>query len=87
MEDLLSSWDRSGYEKPGFDLALVGMGMTQEEAPGTPRAKNLRHFDTECIEDHGAYVDIAKRMVEIADGSLPVERRTRAAFLIDRNAA
>lgn len=72
VDDLLSSWGRAEYEEPGFSMTLVGVGMTQEEPPWTPRSKNLWHFDTECIEDHGSYVDIAKRMVEMADGSLPL---------------
>ena len=72
VDDLLSSWDRAEYEEPGFSMTLVGVGMTQEEPPWKPRSDNLWHFDTECIEDHGSYVDIAKRMVEMAEGSLPL---------------
>lgn len=72
VDSLLSSWDRAEYEKPGYDLTLVGVGMTQEEPPWKPRSDNVWHFDTECIEDHGAYADIAKRMVEMAGGSLPL---------------
>lgn len=72
VNDLLSSWDRSEYEEPGFNHTLVGVGMTQEKPPWTPRSTNLWHFDTECIEDHGAYVDIATRMAELAGGSLPL---------------
>jgi hypothetical protein len=72
VDDLLSSWDRTEYEEPGFSMTLVGVGMTQEEPPWTPRSQNLWHFDTECIEDHGAYVDIAKRLIEMAAGSLPL---------------
>ncbi len=72
VDDLLSSFDRADYEEPGFKMTLVGLGMTQEEPPWKPRSDNLWHFDTECIEDHGSYVDIAKRMVEMASGSLPL---------------
>jgi hypothetical protein len=72
VDDLLSSWDRAEYEKPGFNLTLVGIGMTQEEPPWTPRSDHLWHFDTECIEDHGAYAEIAERMVEMAEESLPL---------------
>jgi hypothetical protein len=48
------------------------LGMTQEEPPWTPYCDNLWHFDTECIEDDGSYVRIAKRMAEVAQGSLPL---------------
>lgn len=72
-DDLLSSWKREDYEKPGFDLVLVGLGMTEEQKPWRNHCVNLWHFDTECIEDHGDYKRIVERMVEMAQGSLPLE--------------
>jgi hypothetical protein len=71
--DLLTSWGREEYEKPGFDLLLVGLGMTEEQEPWRNHCTNLWHFDTECIEDHGDYKRIVERMVEMAQGSLPLE--------------
>jgi hypothetical protein len=62
IADLLSSWPREDYEKRGFDMVLVGVGMTEEQAPWRYRSDNLWHFDAECIEDHGSYVAIAKRI-------------------------
>jgi hypothetical protein len=53
-------------------MTLVCLGMTQEEPPWTPHCDNLWHFDTECIEGAGSYVRIAKRMAEMAQGSLPL---------------
>ncbi len=72
VSDLIRSWGREALDKPGYDLALVCLGMTQEEPPWTPHCDNLWHFDTECIEDDGSYVRIAKRMEEIAQDSLPL---------------
>jgi hypothetical protein len=72
-EDLLASWKREDYAKPGFDLVLVGLGMTEEQEPWRNHCINLWHFDTECIEDHGDYKRIVDRMVEMAQGSLPLE--------------
>lgn len=72
IEDLLSSWDRSDYEKPGYDLVLAGLGMAQEQSPWPWRSRNIWHIDFECIEDHGAYISIATRMAELAGGSLPI---------------
>jgi hypothetical protein len=69
-EDLLASWGREDYEKPGFDLVLVGLGMTEERQPWRKHCANLWHFDTECIEDHGDYKRIIQRMVEMTQGSL-----------------
>ena len=73
VDDLLTSWSREDYESPGFNLVLVGLGMTEEQPPWRPHSANVWHFDTECIEDHGSYVDIAERMKAIAQGSLPIE--------------
>ncbi len=72
-DDLLQSWDRVDYEKPGYDLILVALGMTEEQEPWRPHCVNLWHFDTECIEDHGDYKKIAERMAEMAQGSLTLE--------------
>ncbi len=71
-EDLLKSWGREEYEKPGFDIVLVGLGMTEEQEPWRNHCVNLWHFDTECIEDDGDYKQIVERMVEMAQGSLPI---------------
>lgn len=72
-EDLLKGWSRADYEKPGYDLVLVGLGMTEEQEPRRSHCVNLWHFDTECVEDHGDYKRIAARMAEMAKGSLPIE--------------
>jgi len=93
VDDLLESWDRAEYEKPGFDLVLVGLGMTEEQEPWRNHCVNLWHLDTECIEDDGAYVRIAGRMAEMAQGSLPLtqvcdhvdidERSAWVSFVLD----
>lgn len=72
-EDLLSSWDREEYEKPGFDLLLFSLGGTEEEEPWRNHCVNLWGFDTECIGDHGDYKRIVERMAEMAQGSLRLE--------------
>lgn len=73
LEDLLASWPRGKFEKPGYNTVLVGLGMTEERPPWRNHCENVWHFDTECIEDHGAYVRIAKRMRILAQGSLPID--------------
>jgi hypothetical protein len=70
--NLLESWSREAFEEPGFNLVLVGLGMTEEHPPWRNHCANVWHFDTECIEDDGAYVRIAQRMMEMAQGSLPI---------------
>jgi hypothetical protein len=73
VDDLLRSWSRDKYEGSGFDLVLVGLGMTEEAKPWRSHCVNLWHFDTECIEDNGDYRRIAERMVEMSQGSLSLE--------------
>ena len=73
VDDLLSSWDRSEYEEPGYTMVLVGLGMTEEQEPWRNHCVNLWHFDTECIEHKGSYVAIAQRMAEMTQGALVLE--------------
>jgi hypothetical protein len=46
--------------------------MTEEKPPWTTYCGNVWHFDTECIEGDDSYVRFAKRMTEMAQGSLPL---------------
>ena len=72
-ENLLASWPREQFEKPGFSMMLVGLGMTEEQPPWRNHSVNVWHFDTECIEGTGDYVRIAERMAELTQGSLVLE--------------
>ncbi len=72
VPDLVNSWGREALDEPGYNLTLVCLGMTQEEPPWTPHCQNLWHFDTECIDGDGSYARIAKRLAEMAQGSLPL---------------
>jgi hypothetical protein len=74
VDDLLASWKREEYEAEGYDLVLVGLGMTEEQEPWRDHCVNLWHFDTECIEDKGDYARIASRMAEMVQGGLPLEQ-------------
>ena len=64
VPDLVESWGREALDEPGWNLALVCLGMTEEKAPWTPHCENLWHFDTECIDGDGSYVRIARRMAK-----------------------
>jgi hypothetical protein len=66
-EVLLEEWSREQFEERPYELALIALGHEDE-----PRASNLWHFDTERIEDHGAYRTIAERFRGLADGDLPL---------------
>lgn len=72
-EHLLASSDKMDYENEPYLHLLIVMGGEQEEEPYRPLSANIWHLDTECIEDHGSYAVIARRMRDLADGALPLE--------------
>jgi hypothetical protein len=77
-EALAISFDRTAFESDPYRLALVVMGSEAEtEAQATPSgylSDQIWHFDTECIEDHGAYATITARLKTLAQGALPLEQ-------------
>ena len=73
VNDLLQSTRRHRYDKSEYDTLLVEMGMEPDEEPYQKRSANVWYFDTEAIEDHGDYIRIAERMVELTQGSLSLQ--------------
>jgi hypothetical protein len=73
IEELLSSWPRPHYERPGFHSVLFGLGFKEERPPWRPHCVNMCAIDRECIGPKGSYVRIAEEMKRIAEGSLPIE--------------
>ena len=79
-EALLVSSDREAFGRDPYRLLLCVMGgeaedETQAGETGHP-SDDIWHFDTECIEDTGAYAAIARRMSTLARGELPLEEIT-----------
>ncbi|MBL8206409.1 MAG: hypothetical protein JNM09_19380 [Blastocatellia bacterium] len=73
IAQLLSLYDREVLEAEGFETLLVIIGGELDEEPYGSFSEDIWHFDTECIEDHGAYVEIAMRLRDLAKGDLPLE--------------
>lgn len=73
IDEVVPVYDRAALEKPGFDRLLCQLGAEDQQPPHRHYCVNLWHFDTECIEDHGAYASIAERLREMAQGSLPID--------------
>jgi hypothetical protein len=57
-------------ETDPFSLTLTMLGG---ELDGRFLSDDIWHFDTECIEDTGDYARIARRLVTLAKGELPLE--------------
>lgn len=76
-ETLLQSFSREDYAKSPFRLLMCAMGDEAEDQAqsgdtGYP-SNNIWHFDTECIEDHGDYASIARRLSVMAHPVLPIK--------------
>jgi hypothetical protein len=67
IEALLEEFSRENYEKDPYRLLLCALGNDE-----LTLSENVWHFDTECIEDHGAYVRIADRLRRLAGDDLPL---------------
>jgi hypothetical protein len=73
-EALLARYSREQFEAEPYRLALIAMGSEGQDGPGGNYLSNdIWHFDTECIEDHGSYAAIARRLQTLAHGKLALE--------------
>jgi hypothetical protein len=76
-ESLLESFSREEFEKQPFQLLLCAMGgeaeVESQAGPNGYPSDSIWHFDTECIEDHGSYAAIARRLAVLAHPALPIE--------------
>lgn len=67
VDDLLCSFDREDYESEPFDLILFVLGIEVEREPwGRSVCSRAWNLDMECIEGTGDYVQIVKRLCEVA---------------------
>ena len=73
VDHLLESCARDEYENEPFGLLLVILGNTLEREPWSPLSDCIWHLDTECIEDHGSYVNSISRQSSGRRGT-PFER-------------
>lgn len=62
------------FEEPAFVTLYITLGQTVEREPWTPLTNRVWDFDTEAIEDHGAYVEIVKNLERISRGELKFEK-------------
>jgi hypothetical protein len=77
MDQLLAEHPRAAVEESGFEILLAVMGDEQFD-PKTfevlnPLSDDVWHFDTEAIEDHGAYVRIVENCCRLTGGDLKPE--------------
>ncbi len=68
----IASWERddSTAEEQPFMLVYTMLGSCIEREPFTPITNRCWSFDTEAIEDNGAYVDIIRNLERISRGAL-----------------
>ena len=87
-EVLFEEWERKEFEREPYEMLLVALGNEKEIGTWqwTSLSNDIWHFDTECIEDHGAYIAIAERMRNLADGDLPLQNITDYVDVEDETA-
>jgi hypothetical protein len=65
--------ERESFESEPWESLLYALGTDHGHgAPGETLVADLWHLDTECIEDHGDYAQIARGFSQIAGGALPL---------------
>jgi hypothetical protein len=72
VDVLFEMYSRSAFENDPYKSLLIALGSESEEQPGKFFSSDIWYFDTECIEDCGAYTRIAMRLAELAGGDLPI---------------
>ncbi len=71
VADLLRDNERVDLERDAIHLLTI-VGNGREAEPFDPFCDALRHFDSECIEDHGDYACVAEMMRDLAGDVLPI---------------
>lgn len=61
------------FENEPYSLLYVTLGQTIEREPWTPLTDRCWDFDTEAIEDYGAYVEIMQNLERISRGEIKFE--------------
>ena len=59
----------------GPERLLIALGedeVAEDAFEGPPRSPDIWHYDAECIEDHGDYAAILRRLGTLAGGDLPL---------------
>lgn len=74
-EILFEDWTKEEFEKEPFELLLIALGDEKELSDGqwTFLSDNIWHFDAECIEGNGSYINIAERLRDLAGDDLPLQ--------------
>ena len=68
--DIINMWGKEELENEPYSLLYISLGAQVEREPWTPITNQCWHFDTEAIEDEGAYVDIIENLKRLSDREL-----------------
>jgi hypothetical protein len=71
-DGLLNSLGGNMESPVDWTLLLCALGSQAESGDFEWVSDDIWHFDTECIEDHGAYVEVVGRFIALAKGALPM---------------
>ncbi|ROR30363.1 hypothetical protein EDD66_10214 [Mobilisporobacter senegalensis] len=75
INEILQIFDRKEIESKPYILLLMAMGGEMECSKNQwlPLSNDIWHFDTECIEDNGAYIEIVKRLSKMTKEFLKLD--------------
>ncbi|NOU98649.1 hypothetical protein [Paenibacillus planticolens] len=74
LDQIVSDSQHSKYEEKPYLLLLIDMGSEIELTSGifTFPSKDIWHFDSECIENHGDYSSVIKRIAELLEDEISI---------------
>ena len=72
QNDLLDSLEGTMDSRVDWIELLCVLGSDVERGQFERISDDIWHFDAECIEDDGAYVEVVSRFVILAKGALPL---------------
>lgn len=61
------------FEHTPYSIMYMELGRTVQKEPWTPLTNQCWDFDTEAIEDNGAYIEIMKNLERITRGEIKFE--------------
>lgn len=68
--DIINMWGKDELETEPYSLLYISLGSQVEREPWTPITNQCWHFDTEAIQNEGAYVDIIENLKRVSGGEL-----------------
>jgi len=67
-------YDRKDLDRMGYAELLSVLGGSPDDEPSPPFCDQLYAFDTECVEDAGAYAEVLGELARFSGGALAISQ-------------